>query len=244
MSSRSTDLPIYDVFVDESSQTKHDYLLLGGIIIPSVNTPRLEEKIAELKQQYRISKEMKWTRVSRYHLGAYKALVDIFFDAPSHVGPFEFHSLAIEMAKRNEAAFNSGSKETGFNKEVYQIIQKFRRLHRNVNFHVYLDYRDSSQPISETRTILNFGARKHNDARDWPFRRLHMRDSKATLSLQLVDILLGAVAYKLNGHYDAPSASPHKKALCDHVLSRGNIKTVRFDTAIKGKFTLWHRRLR
>ena len=31
-----SDLPVSDIYVDESSQTKHRFLVLGGLIIPHV----------------------------------------------------------------------------------------------------------------------------------------------------------------------------------------------------------------
>ena len=68
-------------------------------------------------------------------------------------------------------------------------------------------------------------------------------DSKRTLMLQLVDIFAGAIGYAHNGHCKAWDASPAKVDLMEHILSRAGITNVFADTAVRGKFTLWHRRL-
>jgi hypothetical protein len=62
--------------------------------------------------------------------------------------------------------------------------------------------------------------------------------------MQLVDVLLGGVAYRLNGHHLIDGASPAKVDLSDHILTRGRVTDVTRDTLVTGKFTIWHRQLR
>jgi hypothetical protein len=68
--------------------------------------------------------------------------------------------------------------------------------------------------------MLSRGLRKEGDKRDHPFRRVQFRESSDHHALQVSDILIGAVAYRLNRHYDRPNASADKKLLCDYVLSK------------------------
>ena len=82
-----------------------------------------------------------------------------------------------------------------------------------------------------------------DDKRDWPYRRVQFRDSKETILIQLTDILSGALVYHLNGHRHENDASPAKCALSDHILQSAGVRDVFRDTAIRGKFTIWHRRL-
>lgn len=121
---------------------------------------------------------------------------------------------------------------------------KMARLYRRQLFHVYPDNRTTATPLNDVRAMLNFKLRKKNDPRDWPFRRMHFRDSKASLPLQLTDIATGALAFKMNGHYEAEGASEAKKALCDHILRRANLSDVMRSTDQDGRFTIWHRLLR
>jgi hypothetical protein len=43
-------------------------------------------------------------------------------------------------------------------------------------------------------------------------------DPERCQALQVVDIIVGGIAFKLNGHYDKPDANRYKRALCDYLL--------------------------
>jgi hypothetical protein len=186
---------------------------------------------------------MKWGKVSGAKMAAYKRFVDCFFDTPEFKGS-HFHSLVVDTSLVDHRRFNSGSKEIGFNKEIYQLARKFAILYRAGVFHLYPDYRDTNQRPEDLRNILNHGRHKERDGRDWPFRRCQFRDSSKTPMLQLVDILLGAVAYGKNEHHAQPNASPHKLELGRYVMRRAGIKDLSVDTSRTGKFTIWHRLLK
>ncbi|MFN3349106.1 DUF3800 domain-containing protein [Pseudorhodoplanes sp.] len=235
---------ISDIYLDESSQNRHEYLVLGGLILHKSCTSRFNELIAQARKPELPFGEMKWAKVSRSKLDAYKRVIDFFFDGDRDCKPMEFHSLVVHMPKLKDKVFNKGSREIGFNKDVYQLCMKFARLYRQRLFHVYPDHRNTRSSTEELRSILNFGIRKKGDLRDWPFRRLHFQDSKSQYALQLVDLLIGAVAYRLNRHDMEPGASEPKTFLSQYILHRARIVDVFKDTSIGGKFTIWHRRLR
>jgi hypothetical protein len=186
---------------------------------------------------------MKWGKVSKSKLAAYTRFVDCFFDAPEF-STSHFHSLVVDTRAIDHDRYNAGSKEIGFNKEIYQLATKFAKLYRTGFFHLYPDFRETNQKPEDLRNILNHGRHKHRDGRDWPFRRCQFRDSSTVLPLQLVDIILGAVAYGKNEHYRQADASAPKLALARHIMRRAGIRDMAVDTARAGKFTIWHRRLR
>lgn len=235
---------ISEIYLDESSQNRHEYLILGGVILHKHCTLRFKELIVKARNPELPFGEMKWAKVSRSKLSAYRRVIDVFFDGDQDCRPMEFHSLVVHMPKLKDNQFNKGSREIGFNKDVYQLCMKFGRLYRQRLFHVYPDQRDTKSSTEELRSILNFGIRKKGDPRDWPFRRLHFQDSKNQYALQLVDLLIGAIAYRLNKHHLAPNASEPKTILSEYVLGRAGIADVFKDTSVSGKFTIWHRRLR
>lgn len=233
-----------EIYIDESSQTKHRFLTMGGLIVGGEYRAQLSHALSQARLPDLPNGEMAWTKVSRAKLGAYKRFVDVFFDNPLP-DRLEFHSLTVDTHALNDKVFNDGSREIGFNKEIFQLCSKFARLYPNVpTFHVYADKRQSSQGLDELRLILNRGRKKKGDPRDWPFRRVHYRDGNDSQEIQLVDVLLGSIGFRLNGHDAAPNASPAKAELCTHIMDRAGIKNVFWDTATAGKFTIWHRRLR
>lgn len=233
---------ISDVYVDESSQTQNRYLLLGGLIIPTLTVDLAAAALGKARVPELPHGEMKWGKVSGSKAKAYRRYADCFFDAVEFRG-VHFHSLVVDTSGIDNASYNQGSTDIGFNKEVYQLARKFARLYLDRYFNLYPDQRQTSQLPSNLRDILNAGSRKSGDKREWPFRRCHFRDSSKTPMLQLVDILLGALAFAVNGHRDKPGCSPAKAELCSYILKRAGINYPDRDTNMRGKYTIWHRNL-
>jgi hypothetical protein len=231
-----------DIYCDESSQTRHRYMVMGGLIIPTARVPETNAEIARLRLPELPQGEMKWGSVSRGKLAAYRRLVDAFFDHDIFAG-VDFHSTVVDTWGQDHQRFGDGDRDKTFNKELYQLATKFARLYPDRLFHLYPDDRETVHRPGELRDILNFGRRKKGDRREFPFRRSHFRKSNETPLIQVVDVLLGGLAYRVNGHANAVDASPPKVELSRHILVRAGIRNVMIDTLLRGKFTVWHRRL-
>jgi hypothetical protein len=238
----------YQVFIDESSQTKFRYLVMGGLCVPLAYADAFETDLAAqrdhttplLKPDGR-AKLMKWEKATAYNLVAYKRFVDAFFTFPMRYKlplskSLDTHCVVVDTSKKTLKATGGGSVEIGFAKEFYFLCVPTigNRLKKEL-FHIYPDRRTTKQSLTEARAIMNAGARKYSNRTDWPYRELKFEDPEHKQALQLVDILIGAVAYRLNGHYQNPNANPAKKELCDHVLKWAKIT----DPTIN---TLWFRR--
>jgi len=242
MTTSSKPLIILDGYIDESSQTQHRYLVIGGTILPKDSVADFIAALWDARKPELPTGEMKWGKVSRTKLPAYKRVVDTFF-APWYKDAPHFHSLVIDTSRQKHKVYNQGSREIGFNKEIYQLAMKFGRLYWAL-FHIYPDQRTTDQSPDDLRLILNRGIRKKGDTRDWPYRRLQFRDSEKTELLQLTDMFAGAIAYRHNEHHRAANASPAKIELSEYILAKAGIKDVKRDTPVRGKFTIWHRMLR
>lgn len=236
------ELDVAEIYLDESSQTKNRYLLIGGIIIPSSDVVLASNAMREARLPELPRGEMKWGKVSNAKFDAYRRTVDLFFDADAFKRA-HFHCLVVDTQLQNHGKFNLGSREIGFNKEVFQLANKFARLYKDYLFHLYPDYRETQQKPDDLRNILNHSRHKSGDDRDWPFRRCQFRDSAGTPLLQIVDLLLGSVAFGKNEHYKAENASQAKINLARHTLRRAGVRRLDVDTPMRGKFTIWHRQL-
>ncbi|NJO34567.1 MAG: DUF3800 domain-containing protein [Rhodospirillales bacterium] len=225
-----------NVYIDESSQTKHRFLVIGGLVVPLSHADAFEAFIIAARDAtIPITKPdgtprvIKWEKANAYNLVSYKKVVDAFFAFPmKHKLPLHKHvdvnCVVVDTSKKDLRASGDGDVDIGFNKEVYFLCVPMigKRFPKEL-FHVYPDRRNTKHPLSEAREIMNLGAKKHGDKRDWPYRRLQFRDPESCQALQVVDILIGALAYKLNGHYHKPEAKKAKKELCDYVLGRAKI---------------------
>jgi hypothetical protein len=232
---------IIEAYIDESSQNKHRFLVLGVVIFRMTSAQKFNDLIATARLPELPQGEAKWTKVSKAKLAAYKRLVDVLFDNPEEI---HFHSLFVDTTQQDHKSYNEGDEEIGFNKEVYQLANKIGRLCPDDYFHLYPDYRDTKNSPEELRLILNRGAAKRGDKRDWPIRRCQFRNSKLTPPLQLTDIITGAIAFQLNGHDKAENANPAKIELAKYIMQRAGIADVTKGTARTGKFTIWPRQLK
>jgi len=232
-----------EIYVDESSQTKNRYLVLGAVILPSERTAEAEDTVRRLRLPELPHGELKWSKISNAKLSAYERLISAFFRDPAFQHA-HFHSIVVDTHQFDHSRFNQGSSEIGFNKEIYQLANKCARLYPENIFHLYPDFRQTSQRPEDLRNLLNHGRRKAGDKRDWPFRRCHFRNSKLTPMLIFPDIFAGAIAYHVNGHLAKPDASPGRSRLSRLIMKLAGVQRPEIDTRMRGKFTIWHRQLR
>ncbi len=247
-----------NVYIDESSQTKWQYLVLGGIIVPHSHVELFERDIIDARDPMIAPfndkgepRVIKWTKVNAYNIEAYKKVFDAFWrfevkhgflKTDKHV---DLSCLVVDTTKKSLRATGEGNIEIGFDKEIYFLCaaQIGKRFKDNL-FHIYLDRRSTSEEhsLSAARDIMNLGARKHGDTRVWPFRRLAWDDPERCQALQVVDICIGALAYKLNGHYDQPDANKARKEMCDYILNKAKVfkpfETTKYSLR---RFTVVHR---
>jgi Protein of unknown function (DUF3800) len=237
----------YQVYIDESSQTKHQYMVLGGLCVPLSHSAKFEADIISHRDHTTpmtkpdgTAKLMKWEKANAYNLIAYKRVIDAYFTFPMRyklplAKSIDTHCVAVNTSKKTLKATGDGDVEIGFAKEFYFLcVPTIGNRFKRGLFHIYPDRRTTKQSLDEARNIMNAGARKYNRRTDWPYRELKFEDPEVKQSLQLVDILIGAIAYHLNGHYRKPNGNTAKKELCEHILRRAKIT----DPTVT---TPWHR---
>src|SRR4051812_35489079 len=103
---------MFDLYVDESCQTGHHYMVIGGIVTRTQNSGLIKECLYRVKCQHRIGAEVKWEKVSKYSLPCYTELVDMFF-ALSNLRKADFHCLVIDCHQLQHAKFNSSETWSG-----------------------------------------------------------------------------------------------------------------------------------
>lgn len=195
---------------------------------------------------------MGWSEISHGDYEPYKKVMKAFFS-------FSFRKLQNEAGQRvmsycsvvdtrvRGRRYSKGKRgQIGFNREIYFHCMSIARHENIILFHVYPDHRTTTQRIEKMAIMLSRGTRKEHDTRDHPFRRVQFRYSHQEQALQISDILIGAVAYRLNRHYDSPTANEDKKLLCDYILQEtGFDKCIfkdRFRETPFGRHRLWFRR--
>jgi hypothetical protein len=231
--------------------------VIGGLIVPLGFADAFDATIIAAREKtispaFRADgtpRVMKWEKVNAYNFEAYKAVVDAYFKFPETAKMpswkyVDIHCLAVDTTKKDLKTTGEGNIEIGFHKEVYFVTTiLFGNRYKKELFHVYPDRRTSTEPLEKARKIMNFGAKKYGDQRPWPYRRLQYKDPENCQALQVVDIFIGALAYRLNRHYEQPNAKQAKKDLSDYILvERMKITNPFIRSAYyKRRFTVNHR---
>jgi hypothetical protein len=223
---------INEVYIDETSQTGHHFLVLGGIMFPRSHHDQFEQDVINARMPnlppLRASgepREIAWSEFTGRDLETYKRVIDAFFTFRRRLQTRDIDRIrfycSIVNCRVKGRRYSGKRGELPFNREIYYHCLSIARKNRRNLFHVYPDDRETSMDMERLRLITNRGIRRdRGETREWPFRRLRFRKSHEFQALQVSDILIGAVAYKLNGHYDSPRATPERKELCDYIFEQ------------------------
>jgi len=214
----------YELYSDERRMPPphRSQMLLGGIVCTSAGRARLLEKLAAVRSKYNLAHEMKWAKVSRAFLEAYRAWVDVFFDDPFA----RFSLLIIDQSSRDWSSFQPRlGRRTTLDDRLASAFYQFllvtlAPLRDTKRWSVYPDAglfaRESVLQRIEflfNRTYKKaFGRRTSRIIR---FAR--SRDSGKTDLVQVADVLLGSFGSDLLGV--APSSEP-RATLVHHCAQR------------------------
>lgn len=221
----------HEIYIDETSQNDHRFLVLGGIVIPREFYAEFESDIFEARpSRLRFDskgnpRELGWSEISKGDFDNYAKVLEAYFTfafrkAKGRRGVFGFFCSVINTQVKGLNVTRGKRGQIGFDREIYSHCMHIGRIHRRELFHVYPDNRSTTEDEKELAFMLSRGIRRKGDERDHPFRRVEFRYSHEHQALQISDILIGAVAYRLNRHYDKPDANIDKKRLCDLVMQK------------------------
>ena len=232
---------VLESYVDESSQTQNRYLVLGATCVSAARRAEIDLALRDVRKPALPGGELKWGKVSAGKLVQYRRIVDFFF-ALIDQGWLSWHGMAVDTSGTRGGKRFAGDRELGFNSLLYRfllhrICGRYREIGRH---HIYLDSRTTRYSLEHLRTLLNQGAAMHYRMNGHPVRRLHFLDSKRSQLLQVNDVILGAIAARLNGHHLRPDASCAKASLSGHILKRAGIVDLQIGTDGDAPFTLSH----
>ncbi len=248
--------PIEDIYIDETSQSGHRFLVIGGIMFPKQYSEMFEQaviaaRLPELPLQHigGAPRQLAWNRFSLGELEPYKRVVDTFFSFRSQMTDTKhsiiFHASVVNCSVRGRKYSGGAKGQLGFNREIYFHCMSIGRRYHDRVFHVYPDYRSTNMTMREMGVILSRGMMRE-DPRPWPFRRVKFAYSHKCQAIQVADVFIGAIAYRLNRHYDKANANPEKKELCDYILKRGHALAIFSSRRLRkkdwGNFKIWVRR--
>ncbi|HEY0833645.1 MAG TPA: DUF3800 domain-containing protein [Azospirillum sp.] len=244
MPTAPAELTPYHIYGDETCQTQHTYMVLGCLVCHPRDAKTIASSIRKIKESRNEHGELKWEKIKKRNIEKYESVVDAFFST-FNSNSVHFHSVVVNTSELNYRAYSNGDKDVGFNKFIFQILHKCCREHGgDARFYVFLDKRTTRQSLDALRMMLNHHARNKLKIRHWPFKTIEFRDSEKSLLLQMNDILLGAVGYRVNKKHEAEGSAQAKMLLSERIRELSGLQNLEQQTPIsRKKFTIWHFKL-
>ena len=230
-------LPSLSFFGDSSSRDAR-YMVAGGMAVAGQRIAEIEDRIALLREDAGMTSEFHW---SAYRGGrkreAYEALIRYAFDLINkrHAA---LHIIIAEFKGYDHKAKEGENKDTSINRMYFQLF-----LHRVARFygktravHIRLDAGNDCRDICNMRNQLCAAAYATYQTRPNCVRSIEPVDSRNVGLVQMVDVIIGAIAAKQNA---IQHTSP-KGALANFVLQASGRQSWS-GTPSKARFlTVWH----
>jgi hypothetical protein len=195
-----TENNLYKIFCDESCHLQHDgadVMVLGALHCSAEKAVHLTKHIKWLRHQHNFTPELKWSKLHKHEWPLYKAILDALFDDSD----INFKAtVVLDKNTLDHQQYNSGSHSDFYYKMFYYTLRDF--LASGNKYRVYLDYMDTlgAEKTKKMCDVLKAGA----------FNQLNVEativQSYETQLIQIVDLLIGAVAYKNRNDIEKKSA--------------------------------------
>lgn len=186
----------YEMYSDERYEDQKR-LLLGGLIVTDKGRERITSQLEQVRSQYSLTREMRWGKVSKQYLAAYKEWTETFFADPFA----RFSCLIVDLSSSDWKQFRPSKRsrpqyDAKLASVFYQfLLVAFGALRDNKRWWIYPDAGFFSKEETLDRVEFLFNKtykRAFGPETSRIIRSARSRDSKKEDLIQLTDIILAA----------------------------------------------------
>ncbi|WP_207743205.1 DUF3800 domain-containing protein [[Clostridium] symbiosum] len=226
---------IYNFYCDESCHLPNDgnkIMVLGGIWCPKSQVRKINEDIRAIKKKYSIGSEMKWVKVSEAKKEAYLELINYFFDLED----LHFRVLVVDNKNAiNHERYNQTHDEWYY-KMYFNMIKTI--LSPKDKYNIYLDIKDTRSK-TKIRKLTEVLSNNMYDFSHQTITNMQVIRSHEVEIMQIVDILIGAIAYVSRGLNSVNA----KNEIISLIKERSGYSLVRNTPPREDKFNVFHLQL-
>jgi len=177
----------FNFYCDESTHLQNDgqpFMIISYISCAFNQLTQHKEHLKMLKAKHMIKGELKWSNVSAGQYQYYADIIDFFFSTDLY-----FRAVIVDKSKIDES-------RPEFTYDDFYFRMYYQLLHHKINleydYNIYLDIKDtrSNKKLIKLKDILKWNA----SIRSCQF----IRSYESSL-MQLADLIMGAINYKLRG---------------------------------------------
>lgn len=229
---------LINIYCDESCHLEskdvtpeNRFMVLGGISCPNDLKQKIFREIKKLKVENHLQhfSEMKWTKISREKLMAYKSLIRYFFENEA----LAFRAVIIDKEQLIHDAFNHTHDEFYY-KMYWQMLEWF--IDPSDCYYIYLDIKDTQGYIKINKLHEILCHSKH-DFNQEIIKKIQEIRSHENVLTQLVDVLIGAVSYA--NRYPEGGISIPKQEIVTLIKDLSGFSLIRSTSLGARKFNLF-----
>lgn len=177
----------FNFYCDESTHLQNDgmpYMMIAYVSVACNQLKIHKEAIKGIRARHKVRGEIKWSNVSHGAYPFYAELIDYFFSTD-----LNFRSIIVNKSQIDES-------REGFTYDDFYFRMYYQLVHHKINqayaYNLYLDIKDtrSHKKLKRLNEILKYNA----SIRNCQFIRSH-----ESSFMQLTDLIMGAINYKLRG---------------------------------------------
>lgn len=213
---------LYNIYCDESCHLEHDginVMVLGAVWCPQDKLKEINNRIKDIKEKHGVSStsELKWTKVGPKKETLYTELVNYFFDNQN----LHFRCLVVpEKGELDHNRYNQ-SHDDWYYKMYFDMLKVI--FNPDDIYEVYVDIKDSNSS-TKSRKLREVCRNDIYDFSGKVIKRIQPIRSHEVQIMQLVDVLIGAVAYENRRFPNGFIGSKTKKKLIDLIKTRSKYK--------------------
>lgn len=194
----------FDVYCDESrpdllssSRPQAQYMLIGSLWLPTECRGPFKQAIHALRNKHKIGGEFKWQKVSPSRVDFYKELVGWFCAMNQQL---RYRCIVVEHRHVNLKLYHNNDQELGFYKFYYQLLHHW--IYDFNEYDIFVDFkanrnRNALPDLKRCLDLSNLSSLVN---------QVQAICSNESVLIQLVDVLTGMAASRLNGSMRADSA--------------------------------------
>lgn len=194
----------FEVYCDESrpdllssAKTGGQFMVIGSLWLHAEDRTTFKTEIHKLRDQHKIGGEFKWQKVSPSRKEFYQELIEWFHAKEDHL---RFRCIAVDQSQVNLKLYHEDDQELGFYKFYYQLLH-----HWILDFNEYAVFVDFKSNRLRDRLAVLRRCLDYSNLSSTVGGVQAVRSEESVL-IQLVDVLTGMAAYRLNDQLRTASA--------------------------------------
>lgn len=228
---------LYNVYCDESCHLENDGIndmVLGAVWCPQNKIRTINQAIKELKLRYEVqpTAELKWTKVAPAKADLYKELIDFFFSCED----LHFRCLVVaDKTKLDHKRFHQ-THDDWYYKMYFDMIKSI--FNPRDSYEIYIDIKDS-RSYHKAETLREISSNNIYDFSGKVVKRIQPIRSHEVQIMQIVDVLIGAVAYQNRIFPTDFMKSKTKMALIDLIKEKTGYQLTKTTLLKEDKFNIF-----